>query len=89
MKVNVIEVDLRAIIERVTTVTLEQEVAIEKGCGRKVYVFEHLGQSGLPYHQRIQDWECDDITHLFSSKEREVIYNEVHSYWASIPRPQP
>lgn len=69
---QIVSTTLRAIIERVTELNWEEE---------RLFVFEQLGKDGKPCAERIQNWECDDITNQFSREEREEIFKAVNNHW--------
>ena len=73
---KVISTDLRAIVERVTELEWYSE-----GAKLRLFVFEQLGRDGKPCVERIQNWECDDVTNQFSSSERAEIFEAVNEHW--------
>ena len=65
---RILQTKLRAIVERVSTIEVEIEGQI-----RHLFVFEQIGENGKAYGYRIQNWECDDITHTIDWEDRERI----------------
>lgn len=78
LKAQVNSSSLRAIIERVTEVTLD----LEDGKKRTVYVFQTIGSDGSSHGGRIQSWECDDITEEFDYLEQKEILQYCDLHWA-------
>lgn len=76
---KVLDIKLRAVVERVTT--MEHAV---KGQKKHLFIFEQLGEKGESLGQRIQDWECNNITSQFCYSEREEIYKAVQEHWAQV-----
>jgi hypothetical protein len=74
---KILHTKLRAIVEKVSTIEVEIEGQITQ-----LYVFEQLGENGKPYGYRIQNWECDDITHTLDWEDRERIMKALeHPYF--------
>lgn len=78
LKAQVNSSSLRAIIERVTELTLD----LEDGEKRTVYVFQTIGSDGRSHGGRIQNWECDDITEEFDYLEQKEIFQHCDLHWA-------
>ena len=62
---RILQTKLRAIVERASTIEVEIEGQI-----RHLFVFEQIGENGKAYGYRIQNWECDDITHTIDWEDR-------------------
>ena len=77
MKTKIVKSTLRAIVERVT----QLEWPSEEGHKIRLYVFEYLGQDGTPVEQRIQNWECDDVTSGFTRAELKEIYDTLEDHY--------
>ena len=71
---KIVSTDLRAIIERVTEIEYD---------GMRLFVFEYLDSRGVPHSQRIQNWECDDITKQFKYGERCDITKALYEHYRS------
>jgi hypothetical protein len=65
---KILQTKLRAIVERVSRIEVEI-----KGEIRHLFVFEQIGENGKAYDYRIQNWECDNITHTLDWEDRERI----------------
>ncbi len=78
LKAQVNESKIRAIIERVTELTID----LENGNKKTVYVFQTIGSDGRSHGGRIQNWECDNITEEFSYQEQEEIFQYCDIDWA-------
>lgn len=75
---KIVNSTLRAIVERVTELEW-----LHKGEKLHIYVFERLNEMGAAASQRIQNWRCEDIAHLFNYEERKEITETLYQYYKS------
>jgi hypothetical protein len=73
---KIIKSKLRAIVERSTEIEFPIDGEI-----RRLYVFQQLGEDGKAYGYRIQNWECDVITHTLDYEDVEKIIETINSYY--------
>lgn len=72
---KIIKSTLRAVVERVTEIELDS---------MRLFVFEHLNESGKPCDYWVQNWECDDITQQLDYDEHQHITHILHDYYKSM-----
>ena len=75
---KIVNSTLRAIIERVTELEW-----LHKGETLQIYVFEHLDERGVAAKQWIQNWHCDDVSHIFGYEERKKITETLYEFYKS------
>lgn len=73
---KIIKSQLRAVVERCTEIEFHHE-----GQKKHLFVFENLDSRGVPYEQWVQNWECDDITHLFNYQDRKEITEALYEHY--------
>jgi hypothetical protein len=75
---NILKSHLRAVIERCTELEFHH-----KGQRKRLFVFEHLDSKGVPCDFWIQNWDTDDITHLFDYQEQKEITDALYEHYRS------
>lgn len=79
MNINVIHSELKPIIQRLTKINLSKD-----GESQSIYVFETIGRNGESYEDKIQNWECENITDSFNQEEQKEIFNACKNYWKTV-----